>query len=77
LSEFVFQPYKRNRFGRFEPVRNKTENLNVCLNRNDQEWDTHKRYILQYLEDFIDQLKVHLSRDENKKEETVSVSDDW
>jgi len=75
ITDFVFQPYARNRYGRFEPE-GPDKPLETSVGQlNKWQWDAHKEYTKTKIETLIEQLKgnMYLSP---KGEDTIEVPDD-
>lgn len=78
FSDFTFQPYERNRYGKFEPVSGKHKPLEEDFKGNKKDWEDHKESVATTLQSQIEELKITMqSRQENmsRKDEKKPVTD--
>ena len=74
FSDFTFQPYERNRYGKFEPVSGKYKPLEEDFQGNRKTWEDHKADVATIIQSQIEELKLtmqyqpeNLSRKDEKK----------
>jgi len=79
FSDFTFQPYERNRYGKFEPVSGKYKPLEEDFKGNQKTWEDHKESVATTIQSQIEELKItmqsrqeSMSRKDEKKPEA-----DW
>lgn len=78
FSDFEFQPYERNRYGKFVPVSGKYKPLEEDFKGNKKDWEHHKESVVTIIQSQIEELKLTmLSRQENitRKEEKKPTTD--
>ena len=78
FSDFTYQPYERNRYGKFEPVSGKYKPLEEDFKANKKDWENHKESVATTLQSQIEELKITMqSRQESmsRKDEKKPVTD--
>lgn len=78
FSDFTFQPYERNRYGKFEPVSGIYKPLEEDFKGNRKSWEDHKETVATVIQSQIEELKLTMQyRHENmtRKDEKKSVND--
>jgi hypothetical protein len=58
FSDFTFQPYERNRYGKFEPVSGKYKPLEEDFKGNRKSWEDHKETVATVIQSQIEELKL-------------------
>lgn len=77
FSDFKFQPYERNRYGKFVPVSGKYKPLEEDFKGNKKDWEDHKESVATTIHSQIEELKMtmqsrreSITRKEEKKPAT-------
>lgn len=79
ITNFKYQPYQRNRYGRFVPDgRLKPLERSVGI-LSKWQWDDHKLYTKEKIETFISELKssMTLTSYNNSGKNEVKIDDNW
>lgn len=62
FTNFIFQPYKRNRYGKFEPIPGKHFPLELQVSRyNQKTWEQHRRVTVDKVNQLITELNTAVS----------------
>jgi len=62
FTNFIFQPYKRNRYGKFEPVPGKYFPLEFLVSRyNQKTWEQYRRVTVDKVNQMISELNTAIS----------------
>jgi len=62
FTNFIFQPYKRNRYGKFEPIPGKYFPLELQVSRyNQKSWEQHRRVTVDKVNQLITELNTAVS----------------
>lgn len=81
FSDFEFQPFERNRYGKFVPVSGKYKPLEEDFKGNKKEWEDHKESVAATVSSLIVELKIAMqSRPEtiSRKEEKKKIkTESW
>ena len=72
FSDFTFQPYERNRYGKFEPVNGKYKPLEEDFKGNNKTWEDHKESVAATIQSQIAALKIAMQF----RKETVTRKDE-
>ncbi len=78
VTNFQFKEYRRNRYGKYEPVKGKIIPLETQpsgLNR--KTWDNYKKIVLTKSTDLIENLKQEMSGKIMAKQENVTINEKW
>ena len=80
FTDFVFQYYQRNRYGRYAPIRGKKKPLEVERFAGMQEtWEEHKQFTRKVMENHIKVLKETMkqmpmgARDNYPAQKTIEI----
>ncbi len=79
ITDFIYQEYMRNRFGKFQPVTGKYRALEQEVSSlNKGQWEAHREAVDEYMQGLIVNLKnAALGPDEEKEQKKVKRSDNW
>jgi len=77
LTDFYFQEYERNRYGKFVPVKGKIIPLEQPSSKiNEWQWDAHRSSVNDKMEELIEELKLDMLRVSND-EKVKKAKKDW
>ena len=77
LSEFYFQEYQRDRYGKFQPVSGKVKPLESAVSKlNEWQWEEHKETVDEKMMELISALKVDMLKVHGKEKEKKK-KDNW
>ncbi len=78
ITNFIFNPYKRNRYGKFESISGKYTPLEKEVSRlNKKEWAKHRKEVYNYSQDLIKSLTRAISHKETDQPKKIIKSDNW
>ena len=81
IDNFVFNEYKRNRYGKYEPVKGKYKPLEMEVSSlNRKEWDKQRQVVYDKTQEMIGNLygdMVHVEESKKKKKKKEKKDDDW
>ena len=78
ITNFRFNEYKKNRYGKYEPVKGKYTPLEVeASSLNKKEWDKQKEVVYEKSIDLIQNLNGEMIYTEKKKSKKNKKSNDW
>ena len=78
ITNFVFNQYERNRYGKYEPVKGKYRPLEVEVSSlNKKEWEKQKQVVFDKSQELIENLFGDMVYAETKKEKKAKKDDNW
>ncbi len=78
LTDFYFQEYERNRYGKFEPINGKVKPLETPSSKlNDWQWNDHKKTVQEKMTVLVSQMKVDMMKIKSGDKKKVKVKEDW
>jgi hypothetical protein len=78
ITNFQFNPYERNRYGTFEPVKGKYIPLEANMTTlNQKEWEKHREVVFDKTKDLINNLYGSMIYTEKKKSKKVKKEENW
>ncbi len=78
ISSFTFNEYKRNRYGKYEPVKGKHSPLEMEVSSlNKKEWEKHRQVVYEKTQDLIQNLQSDLIQYEEPKTKKSKKNDNW
>ena len=78
ITNFIFNEYQRNRYGKFEPVKGKYTPLEMAVSSiNKKEWEKHKQVVYDKSQELIQNLYSGMIYDEEKKNKKAKKDDNW
>lgn len=78
ITNFTFNPYERNRYGKFESEAGKYTPLEQEATRlNRKAWAKHRKEVYSDSQTLISQLNEHLTYQKNNQPEKVIKNDNW
>jgi len=78
ITNFVFNEYRRNRYGKFEPVNGKFYPLEMEMTSlNQKEWEKHREVVFEKTWDLIHNLYGEMIFIEAKKSKVSPKEDVW
>ena len=77
ITDFIFQEYEKDRYGKFVPIKGKIKNLEEPVSKlNEWQWDAHKRTVKEKTDELINSLKIEMLKT-NQSKKKVKVKKDW
>ncbi|MCG8310678.1 MAG: DUF4468 domain-containing protein [Cytophagales bacterium] len=78
IANFMFNEYRKNRYGKFEPVNGKYTPLEKEVSTlNKKEWDKHRAVIYEKTRELIRNLYGQMIYEEEKKNKKVKTIEEW
>ncbi len=79
ITNYVFNEYKRNRYGKFEPEKGKYMPLEMEVSKlNSKEWEKHKQVVYDKSQELIQNLSGEMIYSEDtKKTKKVKKEENW
>ena len=78
ITNFIFNEYQRNRYGKYEPVKGKFIPLEMEVSSiNKKEWEKHKQVVFEKSLELIQNLYSEMIYAEEKKNKKVKKDDNW
>jgi hypothetical protein len=80
ITNFVFQEFKRNRYGKHEPVKGSEKPLEIEVSKlSKPQWEKHQQHTHEKIQSLIMDFKVAMASVEDKKEKNKrkKIDDDW
>lgn len=78
ITNFIFNEYKRNRYGKYEPVKGKYTPLEMAVSSiNKKEWEKHKQVVYDKSLELIKNLYIEMIYAEEKENKKVKKDDNW
>ncbi len=80
ITNFIFNEYKRNRYGKFEPVNGKYTPLEMEVsNLNKKGWENHRQVVYDKSQELIQNLHNNMIYREEKapKAKKIKNQEDW
>ena len=78
ITNFIFNPYERNRYGTYEPVKGKYIALEANMTSlNQKEWEKHREVVFDKTTDLINNLYGSMIYSETKKSKKVKKEENW
>lgn len=78
LTNFIFNEYQKNRYGKYEPIKGKYTPLEAqvgSLNKN--EWDKQRQVVFDKSQELIQNLYSNMIYAEEKKKKKEKKDDNW
>ena len=80
INNFMFQEFRRNRYGKFEPVKGSEKPLEVEVSQlSARQWEKHQEHAHSKIQSLILEFKAAMANVEikNQKKKRAKVEDDW
>ena len=78
ITDFVFNPYERNRYGKFVPVNGKTTPLEVAPSKlNQKNWNQYRSEVYEKTFVLIQNLNKAMSYDETSETIKIKKETNW
>ncbi len=80
ITNFIFNEYKRNRYGKFEPINGKYVPLETEVsNLNKKGWENHRQVVYDKSQELIQNLYSNMifSDEPDRKPKKIKKQDDW
>jgi hypothetical protein len=80
ITNFTFNEYKRNRYGKFEPISGKYMPLEMDVsNLNKKGWENHRQVVYDKCQELIQNLYSNMiySEESDPKSKKIKKQDDW
>jgi len=78
ITNFVYNEFKRNRYGKFEPVNGKTMPLEVEVSgMNKKGWEKNKQVVYDKTLELIQNLYGEMIYSEKKPQKKIKKDDNW
>ena len=78
ITNYLFNPYKRNRYGKFEPINGKYKALEKEVSKsNMKEWKMHRKEVCEKSQALIINLNNEFRYNEIDKHKTIKKDEDW
>jgi hypothetical protein len=80
ITNFIFNEYKRNRYGKFEPINGKYMPLETEVsNLNKKGWENHRQVVYDKSQELIQNLYSNMifSDEPDRKPKKIKKQDDW
>ena len=78
ITNYIFNEYQRNRYGKYEPVKGKFKPLEMEVSSiNTKEWKKHKQVVYDKSLELIQNLYSEMIHAEEKKNKNVKKEDNW
>lgn len=78
ITNFIFNEYQRNRYGKYEPVKGKYTPLEMAVSSiNKKEWEKHKQVVYDKSLELIKNLYIEMIYAEEKENKKVKKDDNW
>lgn len=79
ITNYLFNEFKRNRYGKFEPIKGKYMPLELPVsNLNEKEWENHREVVYNKTQELIQNLygEMIYSEDDSKPKK-IKKEDNW
>ena len=78
ITNYIFNEYQRNRYGKYEPVKGKFKPLEMEVSSiNTKEWKKHKQVVYDKSLELVQNLHSGMIYAEEKKNKNVKKEDNW
>ncbi len=78
LTNFFFNEYQKNRYGKYEPVKGKYTPLEAEVSSlNKKEWDQQRQVVFDKSQELIQNMYGEMIFTEEKKNRKEKKDDDW
>jgi len=78
ITNFMFNEYRKNRYGKYEPVKGKYTPLETeASSLNSKEWDKQRKVVYDKTQDLIQNLYGEMIYAEKQKQKKDKKSDNW
>ena len=78
INNFIFNEYKKNRYGKYEPVKGKYTPLEMEVSSlNKKEWDKQRIVVYDKTQELVQNLYEQMIYAEEKKNKKSKNSQDW
>ena len=78
ITNFLFNEYKKNRYGKYEPITGKYKPLEMDASSiNKKEWEKQKEVVYQKTEELVANLYGEMIYAEEKKKKNAKKEDNW
>ena len=80
ITDFYFQEYERNRYGKFVPTKGKGRALETPSSKlNAGQWEAHKKKTLERIEALIPELQLNMQfiPSEKKEQKKTKIEENW
>jgi hypothetical protein len=80
INHFIFQEFRRNRYGKFEPVKGGEKPLELEVSQlSARQWERHQEHAHSKIQSLIMEFKAAMATVEvkNQEKKKTKVEDDW
>jgi len=78
ITNFQFNEYQRNRYGKFEPVKGKYMPLEMQVSSlNKKTWDNYREVVYEKTQELIVNMAAELYHQEPQKKKKAKSDEDW
>ena len=78
LTNFIFNEYQKNRYGKYEPIKGKYTPLEAqASSLNKKEWDKQRQVVFDKSQELIQNLYSNMIYAEEKKKKKDKKDDNW